>query len=99
MYPEPQEDVVDEHLVRSVGMAERRQHCRAETGNRGIIDRHWLVVQIANSSRVRILSDRVQRAARQIKKHNAVRLVQTGCGAALQIMETSLTDTYLGYGY
>jgi hypothetical protein len=67
MYPEPQEDVLDEQLVRSVGMAERRKHCPPETGNRGIIDSHGLVVQIANSPRVRVVSDRVQRAARQIK--------------------------------
>jgi hypothetical protein len=56
MYPEPQEDVLDEQLVRSVGMAERRKHCPPEAGNRGIIDTHRLVVQIANSSRVRVVT-------------------------------------------
>ena len=64
MYPERQEDVVDEQLVRSVGMAERRQQHPSETGNRVVVDTYGLMVQIANLRRVSIVSDRIQRAAR-----------------------------------
>src|SRR5258705_840947 len=76
MYPERQENVVDEQLVRLVGTAERRQHRAPETGNRGVIANHGLMVKISNSRRVRVVSDRVQRATRQIKKQVVVRLVE-----------------------
>src|ERR1700756_5698909 len=99
MYPEPQEDVLDEQLVRSVGMAERRKHSSPQTGNRSVIDSHGLVVQIFNSPRVRVVGDRVQRAARQIKKQNVVGLVETSYGIAFQVMDTSLTSTHIGHGY
>jgi hypothetical protein len=44
MYPERQEDVVDKQLVRSVGMAERRQQHPSETGNRVVVDTYGLMV-------------------------------------------------------
>ena len=58
MDPERQEDVIDKQLVHLVGMAERRQYRRSETGNCGVLDSHGLMVQIANSRRVGIVSDR-----------------------------------------
>src|SRR5258707_2458429 len=91
MDPEREEYVVDNQLVHLVGMAECRQYRRSETGNCGVIDRHGLMVQIANSRRVGIVSDRVQRATRQIKKQIVVRLVEKSYGIAFQVMEINLT--------
>src|SRR6266436_7808158 len=92
MDPERQEDVVDKQLVHLVGMAECRQYRRSETGNCGVLDSHGLMVQIANSRRVGIVSDRVQRATRQIKKKVVVRLVEQSYGIAFQVMEINLTS-------
>jgi hypothetical protein len=59
--------------------------------NRGVVDGHGLVVQIANPWRLGIVSDRIQRATRQIKKQVVVRLVEQGDGIAFQVMEINLT--------
>src|SRR5258708_10732142 len=92
MDPEREEDVVDKQLVHLVGMAECRQYRRSETGNCGVLDSHGLMVQIANSRRVGIVSDRVQRATRQINKKVVVRLVEKSYGIAFQVMEINLTS-------
>jgi hypothetical protein len=52
VYPDRQEDMVEEQLARLVRMAERRQHRHPEAGNRSVVDGHGLVVQIADSRRV-----------------------------------------------
>ena len=57
MDPGRQEHVVDEQLARLVGMAERRQHRARKTTNRGVIDTHGLMVQIANLRRIGVVSD------------------------------------------
>src|SRR6266853_3434156 len=92
MDPERQEDVVDKQLVHLVGMAERWQYRRSETGNCGVLDSHGLMVQIANSRRFGVVGDRVQRATRQIKKQVVVRLVEQSYGIAFQVMEINLTS-------
>src|SRR5258708_25348586 len=92
MDPEREEDVVDKQLVHLVGMAECRQYRRSETGNCGVLDSHGLMVQIANSRRVGIVSDRVQRATRQIKKQVVVRFVEKSYWIAFQVMEINLTS-------
>jgi hypothetical protein len=92
MDPERQEDVVDKQLVHLVGMAERRQYRRSETGNCGVLASHGLMVQIANSRRFGVVGDRVQRATRQIKKQVVVRLVEQSYGIAFQVMEINLTS-------
>src|SRR5260370_26500432 len=92
MDPERKEDVVDKQLVHVVGMAERRQYRRSETGNCGVLDSHGLMVQIANSRRFGVVGDRVQRATRQIKKQVVVRLVEQSYGIAFQVMEINLTS-------
>src|SRR5260370_38423579 len=92
MDPEREEEVVDKQLVHVVGMAECRQYGRSETGNCGGLDSHGLMVQIANSRRVGIVSDRVQRATRQINKKVVVRLVEKSYGIAFQVMEINLTS-------
>jgi hypothetical protein len=55
--------------------------------------------QIANSWSVGVVGDRVQRAARQIKKHNVVGLVETRDRIPFQVMDASLTGTHVGHGY
>src|SRR5258708_28723523 len=90
MDPERQEDVVDKQLVHLVGMAERRQYRRSETGNCGVLASHGLMVQIANSRRFGVVGDRVQRATRQIKKQVVVRLVEQSYRIAVQGMEIKL---------
>jgi hypothetical protein len=92
MYPDRQEDMVDEQLARLIGMAERRQYCPPETGNCGVVDSHGLMVQIANSRHVGLVCDRIQRATRQIKKQVVVRLVEKSYGIAFQVMEINLTS-------
>src|SRR5260221_12692931 len=92
MDPERQEDVVDKQLVHLVGMAERRQYRRSETGNCGVVDGHGLMVQIANSRRFGVVGDRVQRATRQIKKQVVVRLVEQRYGNEVQVMEINLAS-------
>src|SRR5260370_28996409 len=92
MDPEREEDVVDKQLVHLVGMAECRQYRRSETGNCGVLDSHGLMVQIANSRRVGIVSDRVQRATRQINKKVVVRLVEESHRIAFQVMGINLTN-------
>jgi hypothetical protein len=72
-----------------VGKAERRQHRPPETGNRGVIASHGLMVKISNSRRVRVVSDRVQRATRQIEKQVVVRLVEKSYRIASQVICTS----------
>ena len=99
MYPEPQEDVIDKQLVCLVGMAKRWHHHTSKTGNRDIVHSHRLMFQIANSWSVGVVGDRVQRAARQIKKQNVVGLVETRDRIAFQIMDASLTGTHVGNGY
>jgi hypothetical protein len=68
MHPDRQQDVVDKQRVSLVGMAEGGQQQAPEGGNRDVVDAHaGLIAQIANSRRVGLVSDRVQRRTRQIK--------------------------------
>ena len=92
MDPERQEDVIDKQLVHLVGMAERRQYRAPETGNRGVVDSHGFMVQVANSRYVGLVCDRIQRATRQIKKQVVVRLVEKSYGIAFQVMEINLAS-------
>src|SRR5260370_8418372 len=92
MDPEREEDVVDKQLVHLMWSAGCRQYRRSETGKCGVLDSHGLMVQIANSRRVGIVSDRVQRATRQINKKVVVRLVEKSYGIAFQVMEINLTS-------
>jgi hypothetical protein len=55
------EDVVEKQLARLVGVSEGRQHGLGKTGKGRIIDTHGLIDQIANSRRVRVVCDRIQR--------------------------------------
>src|SRR6478672_10344174 len=71
MHPERQQDVVEKQRVSLVGMAEGGQQQAPEAGSRDVVDAHaGLIVQIANARRVGLVSDRVQRRTRQIKKHS-----------------------------
>src|SRR5580692_4647505 len=47
MDPDRQEHMFDEQLIRLVGMAKRRQHRPREVANRGVVETHGIVVQIA----------------------------------------------------
>ena len=68
MHPDRQQDVVDKQRVGLVGMAEGGQQQAPQAGNRDVVDtRPGLIAQIANSRRVGVVSDRVQRRTRQIK--------------------------------
>jgi hypothetical protein len=66
MHPDPQQDVVDKQRVSLVGMAEGRPQEAPQAGNRDVVDtRAGLIAQIANSRRIGLVSDRVQRRTRQ----------------------------------
>ncbi len=68
MHPVRLQDVVDKQRVSSVGIAEGGPHQVPEAGNRGVVDaRAALIAQIANSRRIGLVGDRVQRHTRQIK--------------------------------
>jgi hypothetical protein len=99
MYPDRQKDMVDKQLARLVGMAERRQHRPPETANRGVVETHGVVAQIANSRRVGVVSDRVERATREVKKQNVVRLVEKSNRIAFQVMDTSLASPHVADGH
>ncbi len=99
MDPDRQEDVVDEQLGRLVGMAERRQHRASETANRGIVETQGIVAQIANSRHVGVVSDRVERATREVKKQNVLGLVEKSNRIALQVMDTSLAGPHIADGH
>jgi hypothetical protein len=99
MYPDRQKDVVDKQLARLVGMAQRRQHRPPETANRGVVETHGVVAQIANSRRVGVVSDRVERATREVEKQNVVRLVEKSDRIALQVMDTSLASPHVADGH
>jgi hypothetical protein len=92
MYPDRQKDVVEKQLVHLVGMAERRQHRPPEIDNRGVVNTHGLVTQLPNLRRLGIVGDRVQCAARQVKKQNVVGLVEKSNRIAFQVMDTSLAS-------
>ena len=80
-------------------MAERRQYRRSETGNCGVVDTHGLIVQIANSPRIGVVSDRVQRIARQIEKQMVVGLVDKSNRIAFRVMDRSLTRPHIAHGH
>jgi hypothetical protein len=50
------------------------------------------MVQIADSGRVGLVRDRIQRATRQIKEQVVVRRVEKSYGIAFQVMEINLTS-------
>jgi hypothetical protein len=69
MHPGRQQDVVDKQRVSLVGMAEGGQQQVPQAGNREVVEaRAGLLAQVANSRRVGVVRDRVQRRTRQIKK-------------------------------
>jgi hypothetical protein len=71
-----QQDVVDKQRVSLVGMAEGGQQQVPQAGNREVVDaRAGLIAQIANSRRVGVVRDRVQRRTRQIKNQRVKGLV------------------------
>jgi hypothetical protein len=62
MHPYRQQGVFDKQRMSLVRMAERRQQQAPQTRNRDVIDaRTGLIAQIANSPRVGVVRDRVQR--------------------------------------
>jgi len=74
-------------------MAEGGPQQAAEVGNRDVVDaRAGLIAQIANSWRVGLVSDHIQRRTRQIKKQRVIGLVEENGGISLQVMETTLAN-------
>src|SRR5258708_40198836 len=68
MHPDPQQDMVEKQRVSLVGMAEGGSQQAPQAGNRDVVDAcAALIAQIANSRRVGVISDRVQRRTWQIK--------------------------------
>jgi hypothetical protein len=69
MHPDRRQDVVDKQSASLVGMVEGGQQQTPESGNRNVVDAYsGLIAQIANSGRVSLVSDRVQRRTRQINQ-------------------------------
>ena len=98
MHPDRQQDVVDKQRVSLVGMAEGGQQQAPEAGNRDVVDaRAGLIAQIANSRRVGLVSDRVQRRTRQIKSQRVIGLVEESGGISLQVMETTLASPQVAH--
>ena len=98
MHPDRQQDVVDKQRVSLVGMAEGGQQQAPQAGNRDVVDaRAGLIVQIANSRRVGVVSDRVQRRTRQIKNQRVKGLVEKSGGISLQVMETTLASPQVAH--
>jgi hypothetical protein len=91
MYPDRQQDVVDKQPVSLVGIPEGGQQQAPQAGNCGVVNgRAGLIAQIANSRHVGLVSDRVQRHTRQIKKQSVIGLVEESGGISLQVMETNV---------
>jgi hypothetical protein len=62
MRPDRQQDVVDKQWVSLVGMPEGGQQQPPEAANHEVVNAHaGLLAQIANSRRVGVVRDRVQR--------------------------------------
>src|SRR6267142_7227964 len=77
MHPDRQQDVVEKQRVSRVGMAEGGQQQASQAGNREVADaRAGLIAQIANSRRVNVVSDHVQRRTRQIESQSVIGLVE-----------------------
>jgi hypothetical protein len=96
--PDRQHDVVDKHLAGLVGTPQRGQHRAPQLANRGVVDASaGLVVQIANSRRVGIVSDRIQRRARQIENQSVTRLAKENDGIAFQVLDRRLTGPEVGH--
>jgi hypothetical protein len=77
MHPDRQQDVVDKQPVSLIRVAERGQRQAPQAGNRDVVDaRAGLIAQIANSRRVGLVSDRVQRRTRQIENQRVIGLVE-----------------------
>ncbi|UPK40756.1 hypothetical protein IVB18_12240 [Bradyrhizobium sp. 186] len=98
MRPDRPQDVVDKQLDSLVGMAKGRQQQAPESGHRDVVDaRSRLVAQIANSARVGLVSDRIQRGTRQIKNQRVIGLVEEDGGISLQVLETSLASPQVAH--
>src|ERR1700732_1606725 len=96
MHPDRPQDVVDKHPVSLVGIAEGGQQQAPKTGNRDVVDaRSRLIAQITNSGRVGLVSDRVERRARQIKRESVIGLVEESGGSSLQVKETTLAGPHV----
>ena len=92
MHPDRPQDVVDKQPASLVGMAEGGQQQAPEAGNRDIVDaRAGLLAQIANSRRVGLVRDRVQRRTRQIKAQRVMGLVEETGRISFQVPENDLT--------
>src|ERR1700731_2399041 len=93
MHPYRQQDVFDKQRMSLVGMAERRQQQAPQAGNREVVDAGaGLIAQIANSRRVGVVSDRVQRRTWQIESKTVIGLVDERGGISLQVMERTLAS-------
>ncbi len=55
------------------------------------------MVQIANARRAHVVSDRVQRFTRQVKKQGVIRLVEESGGISLQVTETNLAGPQVAH--
>src|ERR1700758_4167096 len=98
MHPDRPQDVVDKQRVSLVGMTEGRHQQAPESGNREVVDASsGLITQIADSRRVGLVSDRLQRHTRQIKRQRVIGLVEESLGISLQVMETSLASPQVAH--
>ena len=89
MHPDRQQDMVEKQQVSLIGMAEGGQQQAPEAGNRDVVDsRAGLIAQIANSRRVGVVRDRVQRRSRQIESQRVIGLVEKTPGFSFQVIET-----------
>ena len=68
MHPERQEYVIQEQLVRLPGIPNRWQHRPSEMGNRSVVESHRVMIQVADSRRVRIVRDRIKRIPWELEK-------------------------------
>jgi hypothetical protein len=90
---ERKKDVTDEELICLFGVTDRRQHRHSKMGNRGVVERHGLMDQIADTRNAGIVGYRMKRGMRQIKEKVMVRLVQECNGISPQIMQVDLANT------
>src|SRR5580700_2311457 len=84
--PKSQQHVIQEQLARLVRAPERREHRPPYMGNRGVVESHGIMLQIADPRRLRVVSYGIEYATRYIKKQVVVRLVEKSDGTAFQVV-------------
>src|SRR5713226_7551965 len=98
MHPKRHEDVVDKERIGLIGMVEGGEQQVPQSRNHDVVDaRSGPIAQVANSRRVGIVGNRVQRRTGEIERQSVIGLVEESSGFSFQIRKNEFAGPQIAH--